>query len=183
MATSLCCGKAVLNPAVYVHVTKDATTVMIHRSQVREFIAAGYSVEGDLPFSTVPECLWNHEVTCGSESEGGSEGGGPAPAPAGALDGLSLTSGGSLYTDGSYTGVSLTGGAGSGATADITVSGGAVTAATINAAGSGYAAGNTLSAADADLGGGGGSGLALNVDTVADGAGGTMSALFKGYGW
>ena len=181
MATSLCCGKAVMNPAVYVHVTKDSDTVMIHRSQVREFVAAGYTVEGDLPFSTVPECLWNHESMTPA---GGGDGGGTEPpaAPAGALDGISLVSGGSGYGDGSYTGVSLTGGAGSGATADITVSGGAVTAATISAAGSGYAAGNTLSAAAADLGGTG-SGLSLNVDTVADGMGGTMSALFKGYGW
>ena len=179
MATTLCCGKAVMNPAVYVHVTKDADTVMIHRSQVREFVAAGYTVEGDLPFSTVPECLWNHE----SMTHSGGDGGGTEPpaAPAGALDGISLVSGGSGYVDGSYTGVSLTGGAGSGTTADITVSGGAVTAATINEAGSGYASGNTLSAAAADLGGSG-SGLSLNVDTVADGAGGTMSAR-KTYGW
>jgi hypothetical protein len=183
MATSLCCGKAVINPSVYVHVTKDET-VMIHRSQVREFIAAGYSVAGALPFSTVPECLWNHEVTCGSSSEEGSGGGGPAPAPAGSLDGISLTTGGSGYLDGNYTGVPLTGGGGgSGASADITVSGGAVTAATIFATGAGYSAGNTLSADDADLGGNGGSGLAINVDTVADGSGGTMSALFRGYGW
>jgi hypothetical protein len=182
MATSLCCGKAVINPADYVHVTKDET-VMIHRSQVREFIAAGYTIEGELPFSTVPECLWNHEVTCGSSSEEGSEGGGPAPSPAGSLDGISLVSGGSGYLDGSYSGVSLSGGTGSGATADITVSGGAVTAATIFAAGSGYAAGNTLSADDADLGGNGGSGLAVNVDTVADGSGGTMSVSFNRYGW
>jgi hypothetical protein len=56
----------------------------------------------------------------------------------------SMVTGGAGYTNGTYTNVPLAGGTGSGATADLTVSGGVITAATINAAGSGYANGDTL---------------------------------------
>ena len=179
MATTLCCGKAVTQPSSYLQVTDSADTLMVHRSQLREYLAAGWTAVGELPFSTVPECLWNHE----SMTHGGDGSGAPA-APAGSLDGISLVSGGSGYVDASYTGVALTGGSGANATADITVSSGVVTAATINAAGTAYTSGNTLSVAAADLGGTG-SGLSLNVDTVADGSGGTMSSPVKAYsyGW
>ena len=72
-----------------------------------------------------------------------------------------ITSGGSAYTNGTYTNQALTGGAGTGATANITVAGGIVTAAVINGHGVNYAIGNTLSASIA-----GGSGFILTVNTL-----------------
>ena len=74
---------------------------------------------------------------------------------------------GSGYTNGTYNGVALTGGDGSNATANITVSGNAVTAVTIVNQGSGYTTGNTLSAADANLGGGGGSGFVFTLTNAS----------------
>lgn len=72
-----------------------------------------------------------------------------------------ITSGGSAYTDGTYTNQALTGGDGTGATANITVAGGIVTAVVINGHGVNYAIGNTLSASIA-----GGSGFILTVNTL-----------------
>jgi hypothetical protein len=69
--------------------------------------------------------------------------------------------GGSGYTDGTTTGVALTGGSGSGATANITVSSGIVTAVTVANAGSGYQAGDVLTAEIA-----GGSGFSVPVATI-----------------
>ena len=74
---------------------------------------------------------------------------------------------GSGYTDGSYTAVALTGGAGSGATANITVSsGGIATGSTLVSGGSGYKTTDQLSVDDATVGGGGGSGFTIEVDSV-----------------
>jgi len=73
--------------------------------------------------------------------------------------------GGTLYTTGSYTGVALTGGTGTGATADITVAGGAVTVVTLVNGGSGYDVGEILSAAAANIGGTG-SGFSIRVATT-----------------
>ena len=81
-------------------------------------------------------------------------------------DQLTITSGGTGYTDGTYNDVNLTGGSGTLATADIVVSGGAITTVNLTFPGSGYAASDILSANDADLGGGGGTGLAITVDGV-----------------
>ena len=72
-----------------------------------------------------------------------------------------ITSGGSAYTNGTYNNQALTGGAGTGATANITVAGGIVTAVVINGHGVNYAIGNTLSASIA-----GGSGFILTVNTL-----------------
>ena len=76
--------------------------------------------------------------------------------------------GGSLYTNGTYSGVALTGGTGSGATANITVSGNAVTAVTIVSGGNGYLVGDNLSATAASIGGTG-SGFSVPVATINDG--------------
>jgi hypothetical protein len=82
------------------------------------------------------------------------------------INALTNLVGGSVYLDGSYVNVPLTGGSGFGATADVTVSGGAVTVVTIVLRGTGYVAGDSLSATDANLGGGGGSGFSIDVDTI-----------------
>ena len=81
-----------------------------------------------------------------------------------------LTSGGSGYLDGAYTGVSLTGGSGTSATADVVITGG-VAAITMIDGGIDYIALETLSADDADLGGNGGTGLVITIDTVDENSG------------
>ena len=78
---------------------------------------------------------------------------------------LGSITGGSLYVDNTYTDVPLTGGAGAGATADITVSGGAVTAATIVEYGAAYEVGDVLSASNTNLGGAG-SGFSVPVASL-----------------
>ena len=84
-----------------------------------------------------------------------------------------ITAGGSGYGEGSYTTVSLTGGTGSGLTANITVNAsGAVSAVTINDTDvlEDYSIGDVLSAADADLGNTGlGTGFQLTVTGDGDG--------------
>jgi len=72
---------------------------------------------------------------------------------------------GSGYTNGTYTNVALSGGSGYGATADITVSGGAVTAATLVRGGQWYTTSDTLSCALI----GGGTLFALPVATITQG--------------
>jgi hypothetical protein len=72
---------------------------------------------------------------------------------------------GSGYTNGTYTNVALSGGSGYGATANITVSGGAVTAATLVRGGQWYLVGDTLSC---DLIGAG-TAFALPVATITQG--------------
>jgi hypothetical protein len=86
--------------------------------------------------------------------------------------GLALTLntlvGGTLYTNGTYTNVTLTGGSGSGAKATVVVSGGSVTSVTLTKPGNGYVVGNTLSATAASIGGTG-SGFSIKVATINDG--------------
>jgi hypothetical protein len=86
--------------------------------------------------------------------------------------GLALTLntlvGGTLYTNGTYTNVTLTGGSGAGAKATIVVSGGSVTSVTLTKPGNGYVVGNTLSATAASIGGTG-SGFSIKVATINDG--------------
>ena len=75
----------------------------------------------------------------------------------------SIANAGSGYTNGTYTNTALTGGAGTNATANITVAGGVVTTVVINNHGTGYAVGNALSATIA-----GGAGFILTVATLMD---------------
>lgn len=77
----------------------------------------------------------------------------------------SIISGGTLYGDGTYTAVPLTGGSGSGAQATVTVAGGIVTIVAITAQGQNYVVGDVLSASSANLGGSG-SGFTYSVDNV-----------------
>lgn len=88
-----------------------------------------------------------------------------------------ITAGGTLYVNGTYTNVPLTGGAGTGAQATIVVAGGIVTSVVITAAGTGYLVGNTLSASNASLGGAG-SGLIITVNTI----GGWSTTTISGSG-
>ena len=76
-------------------------------------------------------------------------------------------SGGSLYTNGVYQNIPLTGGSGSGAYADIVVSGGAVTSVTLRFGGNFYVVGNTLSAATTTIGNSG-SGFSIAVTAISN---------------
>ena len=79
---------------------------------------------------------------------------------------LGAITGGSGYANNTYTSVPLTGGAGFGAQATITVSGGSVTAVTISNVGAGYVVGDVISAGDANLGGAGGSGFSVPITSI-----------------
>lgn len=81
-----------------------------------------------------------------------------------------VITGGTVYTNGVYANVPLTGGSGTGAIGTITVSGNAVTAVTITNGGNFYVVGNTLSASNSYLGGTG-SGFSCTVATVSNAAG------------
>ena len=90
---------------------------------------------------------------------------GPIYGIASGLDATTLV-GGSNYLPASgsqtYQDVSLTGGSGTGAIADITVSNGEVSAVELKVGGTGYVAGDTLSASAGDLGGSG-SGFSIDI--------------------
>lgn len=77
-----------------------------------------------------------------------------------------ITAGGTLYTNGTYENVPLTGGSGSGATANIVVTGGSVTTVTLGNPGVNYIVGDVLSADAANIGGTG-SGFTWTVATMA----------------
>jgi hypothetical protein len=85
----------------------------------------------------------------------------------GGIETLGAIVGGSSYTNnGTYTDVALTGGSGSGAEATIVVAGNTVTSVTITEPGTGYKAGDTLSAAAADIGTTG-TGFSVGVATAS----------------
>ena len=79
-------------------------------------------------------------------------------------------SAGSLYTNGTYENVPLTGGSGSGATATFTISGQSVTGITINSGGQFYVVGDTLTVSNSYVGGTG-SGFSITVLTVNNSTG------------
>lgn len=89
-----------------------------------------------------------------------------APTFVGGIATVNISSGGTLYTTGTYTNVPLTGGNGAGAIATIVVAGGTVTSVTITTAGTGYYIDNILSAASANIGTTG-SGLSIIVASLA----------------
>jgi hypothetical protein len=78
---------------------------------------------------------------------------------------LQLSAGGTGYTSGTYAGVALTGGLGTGAVATIVVLGGQVNAITLTSGGTGYGSGDILSASAASIGGTGSGFTALAVQT------------------
>jgi hypothetical protein len=83
---------------------------------------------------------------------------------------LGTVTGGSLYTNGLYQNISLTGGSGTGAIADILISGGAVTTVTLKFGGQFYKAGDILSAS-ADTIGSSGSGFSIPVSAISNSSG------------
>lgn len=89
-------------------------------------------------------------------------------------------SGGSGYTNGSYTNIPFTGGTGQGFTANVTVAGGAVTVVTVVNGGAGYTVGDTLTV-------GAGipftPGTAATVDVTAASAAGTLSSATSTDTW
>ena len=68
------------------------------------------------------------------------------PNATGGVNATTISNAGSAYTNGTYLLTPLTGGTGTGATADITVAGGVVTSVTIANRGTGYTVGDFLSA-------------------------------------
>ena len=83
----------------------------------------------------------------------------------GVLGGLGVITGGTNYINGTYQNVSLTGGSGQYATADIIVSGGVVTTVTVKDGGSFYIVGDVLSASTSSLGNAG-SGFSVPVTVI-----------------
>jgi hypothetical protein len=81
----------------------------------------------------------------------------------GGVNTVTLTNAGSGYTNGTYNSQALTGGSGTGATANITVAGGVITAVTIFDKGVNYESGDVLSAAIPA-----GSNLAITVNEVVN---------------
>lgn len=82
-----------------------------------------------------------------------------------AIKTIGAITGGSLYTNGTYTNVDIINGTGFNAKATIVVSGNAVTSVTITARGSNFIVGNVLSAASASIGGTG-SGFSFPVTAI-----------------
>jgi hypothetical protein len=81
----------------------------------------------------------------------------------GGINAVTLTNAGSGYTNGTYNSQALTGGSGTGATANITVAGGVITVVTIFNKGKNYVVGDVLSAAIPA-----GSSLAITVGQVVN---------------
>jgi hypothetical protein len=94
----------------------------------------------------------------------------PVSIVQGAILTVGTITGGSLYTNGNYSNVPLSGGSGSGATANITVSGQTITSVTIKNSGNFYAVGDVLSCSNTYIGGSG-SGFAIPVSAVNNTAG------------
>ena len=94
-----------------------------------------------------------------------------------------LVGGSGYLTPGLYSGVALTGGTGTGATADITVTGTAVTLVTLVSAGTGYTVGDSLSAADGSVGGRiGGSPFSIPVASLQNAKNGIYTVTTVGSG-
>lgn len=89
----------------------------------------------------------------------------PVSIVQGAISTLGTPTGGTLYTNGNYQNVALTGGNGTYATATIDIAGGVVTSVTLTNGGSFYLQGDVLSVSSADVGGTG-SGFSVTVTAI-----------------
>lgn len=98
------------------------------------------------------------------------------------IDSLGGVTGGSGYTNGTYTGVALTGGSGTGAQGTVVISGGVVTSVTLTSRGVGYKAGDYLGLVP-DTVGGTGSGFSVPVSTIATQSIGVLGAITGGTGY
>lgn len=121
-----------------------------------------FYIKGEAPNFTLNASSYNISATTMQKLFGGIASGANGVATLGTI------TAGTLYVTGTYNNVPLTGGTGTGATANITVSGGGVTAVTIVNKGKGYTVSDSLSAAAANIGGAG-SGFAVVVATLSTG--------------
>jgi flagellar hook-basal body protein len=96
----------------------------------------------------------------------------------GTLGGITAGSG---YTDGTYNGKALSGGSGTGATANITILGGKVTAVTLVNKGVGYAASDLLGVTPNNVGGTG-TGFSIPVSTIETNRIGIMASTLTAAG-
>ena len=95
----------------------------------------------------------------------------PASIVQGIVTTLGAITGGTLYTNGTYANVPLTGGSGAGAIATITIAGGIVTTVTLTNGGNFYVVGDSLSFSASSIGTGTGSGFAIPVTAVNNATG------------
>lgn len=77
-----------------------------------------------------------------------------------------ITTAGTLYNSGYWQNIPLTGGSGSGATADILITAGLVTQVSLRNGGNFYKAGDVLSVASSSIGAGTGSGFTITVQVI-----------------
>lgn len=148
----------------------DTTEASLTDFKIEESDSPVMSIKTEADKITVTWSTYNNDADTLVKMFGGTK----VAAVAGGIATLGAITAGSAYTTGTYNDVPLTGGTGTGATADITVSGGSVTAVVIRDAGSGYAAAASLSALAANIGGTG-TGFAVVIGTVA-GIGETWNA-------
>ena len=87
---------------------------------------------------------------------------------AGRLKTFTITNGGTSFTDGSHTGVSIVGGSGNGGVATVVISGNAVTSITPTKAGRSYKVGDTILLSGGSPGIGAGTGTDITVATVGE---------------
>lgn len=166
MATNLCSTSVLTGQDGMIQFRPPGTSQCL-----RDF--SSFGTDGDATHITVP-CAHDFRVNDAvlfAEQDGGNLDSALTPSivRTRSVEGEILTLdtfvAGSGYVDASYSGIALTGGQGSGATADITVSGGGVTAVTLVDGGAGYKDTDQLSASSANLGGSG-SGFTIEVGTV-----------------
>ena len=133
-------------------------------SGTADIVVTGGSITEIVPNQVGTGYTVNDVLTINTADIGGSQ-----------LDTIDVTNGGSGYTDGTYLGVDLvtSSGSGSGATADITVSGGIVTAASTTKRGGNYTLTDSLTVAGNDI-----TSTQLGTITVVSGGSGFANGTY-----